>query len=348
MNSAGESTNHAIVLTAPGASAIAVLRLAGPSVGAFLSQHVRRPVKEMRLIHADIVDQGETIDDAVIVLGQGGHQVDLNLHGGPWIVQRVLELAAREGFTVMPQGQLPPAASAVDADSQIQRDILTHLPLARTELGVRALMAQEAAWQAWERDPGAFDAKDILADQSLYRLLHPPRVAIVGPANAGKSTLANQLFAQERSITADVPGTTRDWVGEIANIDGLPVMLVDTPGLRETPDPIERQAIAHSQDQIQSADLVVLVLDATSPHDHAEFLSRFPGAIVVLNKIDRGSVPPKAASSAIRMVATTGAGVDDLRTRITAHFGCHQMDLNRPRWWTDPQRIRLRQRTIRR
>src|SRR6185503_2714425 len=94
-------------------------------------------------------------------------------------------------------------------------------------------------------------------------MLHPPRVAIVGEANVGKSTLANQLFAQERSITADLPGTTRDWVGEVANVDGLPVTLVDTPGVRETADEVEREAIARSGEQVAAADLILLVLDAT-------------------------------------------------------------------------------------
>ena len=108
-----------------------------------------------------------------------------------------------------------------------------------------------------EQESAAADLPAILADRSLWWLLHPPRVAIVGRPNVGKSTLANQLFARERSITADLPGTTRDWVGELADVNGLAVMLVDTPGLRDAADPIERAAIAGARGQIAAADLVV-------------------------------------------------------------------------------------------
>src|SRR5260370_980944 len=81
------------------------------------------------------------------------------------------------------------------------------------------------------------------------------RRAVAGLPNVGKSTVANQLFAEERSITADVAGTTRDWVGEIANIDGLAVVLVDTPGIREASDPIEKVVIERSDTELRGADL---------------------------------------------------------------------------------------------
>src|SRR5206468_1554210 len=132
---------------------------------------------------------------------------------------------------------LPLTDDAVDAQTQFEREMLAHLPLARTELAVRTLLAQPAAWQ---REKCKTMLSAILGDVALHHLLHPPRVAIIGSANVGKSTIANQLFGQERSITADLEGTTRDWVGEIANIDGLAVMLIDTPGIRQTSDAIER------------------------------------------------------------------------------------------------------------
>src|SRR5205814_10504480 len=125
---------------------------------------------------------------------------------------------------------------------------------------LRTLLAQPRAWKGVidDQNLGRHELERIASDKTLHYLLHPPRVAIVGAPNVGKSTLANQLFAQERSITADLPGTTRDWVGEIANLDGLVVQLVDTPGIRDTSDAIERQAIDRSRHQIEQADLVVL------------------------------------------------------------------------------------------
>ena len=144
------------------------------------------------------------------------------------------------------------------------------------------LLNQPAAWQK------EFDAAAMLKDMTLWRLLHPPKIAIIGEPNVGKSTLANRLFGQQRSITADVPGTTRDWVGEMADIGGLPAMLIDTPGLRETDDPIERGAISASGEKIREADLLIEVLDATWPRP-VSLPENAEGRIVVINKIDQPS-----------------------------------------------------------
>src|SRR5687767_4568879 len=141
----------------------------------------------------------------------------------------------------------------VEGETVLEREVEAYLAVARTELAMRTLLDQERLWGEWVEGRREVDASVVLADRSLYWLLHPPRVAIVGVPNVGKSTLANQLFAQERSITADVAGTTRDWVGEIANVDGLAVMLVDTPGVRETADDIERKAIEGSAGQVRAA-----------------------------------------------------------------------------------------------
>jgi small GTP-binding protein len=302
---------------------------------------------------------GETIDDPVVAwLSEG--RADLNLHGSPWIIHRVLDMARQAGFHVDESLCVPLDPSAVDRwpmstgsdtipsaangqPSVIERDVLTHIPLARTELAVRALLAQPQAWKVWEAlEPPERrrQAAAMVADRALWWLLHPPRVAIVGPPNAGKSTLANQLFAQERSIVADQPGTTRDWVGELANINDLAVMLVDTPGQRSTDDPIEREAISQSGEVIQSADLIVLVFDASMNQAADPEMATDVPILRVANKQDRRTWEA-ADRGALPLTATTGQGIDALRQEISRHFGCEQLDLSRPRWWTESQRILL-------
>jgi tRNA modification GTPase len=337
--------NFAAVLTPPGVGAIAVIRLHGPRVQEFLRASFSRPAVPRRCVHGELRDGGTVIDDPVVVLSADGCWVDMNVHGGAWVVQASLDLARRQGFSLVESREIPLPSFTLDASGELEREMLAYLPLATTELAVRVLLAQPTAWERLQRsEVRADDARRMLADRSLHWLLHPPRIAIVGIPNAGKSTLANQLFGQQRSITADVPGTTRDWVGETANLDGVAVILVDTPGIRSSEDPIETEAIGRAQDQIQLADTVVLVQDATKPADpqQQEMANRFPHAIRVLNKSDAadGSL---VADTAIRTVATTGQGIDQLRSAIRRRFGCDAIDLNVPRCWTDRQREYLQQ-----
>ena len=342
------SDDTVILLTPPGGAAIAVVRLAGRGVAAFLARHFDRPVAAGRCVHGTLRDErGEVLDDPVIVFSPDGPFADVSLHGGAWVVRSVLNLAVRAGF---PAGHASDeSVAAVDADGVLEREVLTHVPLARTELALRTLLAQPQAWadlkaRAAASAPGdpamVAELSRSLADRSLAHLLNPPRVAIVGAPNVGKSTLANQLFAQERSITADLAGTTRDWVGEIANVDGLAVMLIDTPGVRETADPLEGEAIRRSRAEVARADLVVLVLDATHPWTAADeaLLAAHPQAIRVINKADRPTAWAHDPPDAIRTVATTGDGVYRLRQSILARFGCLDPAPDWPRVWTDRQR----------
>jgi len=325
--------NLAILLTPPGTAAIAVVRLVGAGVQEFLAAHFSRPVVPGRPIHGNLIDAGRVVDDPVVVAAEDFSWADISLHGGTWVVREMLELARSRGYEIARTGDLP--LDAFDGDL-IEREMMVALPAAKTELALRWLLAQPSAW----RRRRVIDARKTLDDPSLWRMLNPPRVAIVGAPNAGKSTLANQLFGQERSITADMPGTTRDWVGEIANLDGLAVMLVDTPGLRQTDDAIEQTAIERSQVQVQNAELVVLVLDAsrTGDADQTELARRFPHALVVLNKCDLKSAKQSAD---VYTVATTGRGIDLLRQRICAKLIRPWRSQNYPRWWTRRQRESL-------
>jgi len=332
--------NTAVVLTPPlssEGSAIAVVRLRGPAVGDFLRDHFSKPVVCGHCIHGQLRDAENVIDDPLVVLGDDGAWADICLHGGPWVVAATLQLAARAGFEVIEDSSLPlPDAALDDAASDLERHVLAHLPLARTDLALRVLLDQPRAWAAGLAN---VDVQTVHDDWSLWWLLHPPKVAIVGEPNVGKSTLANQLFGQEHSITADWPGTTRDWVGEMANIEGLAVRLIDTPGIRDTADPIESAAIAAAAAQIEQSDLVLLVLDATGaptiPVDR-------PGALRLVNKCDQPPTWDFASLDALEISAKDGPGIDVLRRRIARHFGIESPMPARPRWWTQEQRQSLR------
>jgi small GTP-binding protein len=329
------SSNQVALLTPVGVGAIAVVRLRGAALQAFIESHLSKRPRVGRCVHSILRDrEGREIDDPVIVLHPDELTLDLSLHGGEWVVRECLELVESQGFALVPS--IPHAQAPI-----IEQEMLTALPVARTEQVLRILLAQANQWQRLER--GELDREAMrkaVNDHSLWWMLAGPRVAIVGAANVGKSTLANQLFGQERSITADIPGTTRDWVGDWANLDGLPVMLLDTPGQRHSTDFIEQAAIRQSAEPIKRADLVIVVLDPSRPlePEQADIVSRFPRCVTVINKSDLPAAWDAAhIPDAIHTVATSGKGIDMLRRRIRDHFGCDSFDPARPRWWTQRQ-----------
>jgi tRNA modification GTPase len=329
----GMTNNRVILLTPPGPAAIAVIRLVGDQADEFLRRHFSRPVAAGKAIHGSLTDGDRVIDDPLVVM-ISSRLFDISVHGGPWVVRSVLELAQKAGFEVVGSQPIPLPDDAIDGEDELDRQMLAHLPLAKTELALRCLLSQPAAGRRlMARNP---TPRPSSSDPSLWWLLHPPNVAIVGAPNVGKSTLANQLFAQERSITADVPGTTRDWVGEMADLDGLAIFLMDTPGLRDTDDPIETAAIEQSRPQVQRADLIVLVVDAMHPLEHQRsWAKKYPQALVVRNKIDRSAeiTPIDASRPHIYTTATNGQGVDSLRQAIRRQFVRSWRHLTRPRDW---------------
>jgi tRNA modification GTPase len=350
-------TSRATLLTAPGTAAIAVIRIAGPGVGTFLARHFARTPKPLRCVHGDLRDGEDVIDDIVVVLHEDGQTADLNLHGGPWVVASAVELLKRADFKFPIETGSDALnlqdLSPYDGDSMLDREVQAYLPLAKTEEGVRMLLGQPQAWaDLRESRPAAallrLALEAILNDRCLSHMLFPPRVAITGAPNVGKSTLANRLFAQDRSITADMPGTTRDWVGELANIDGVPVILIDTPGLRDSDDPIEQAAIRRSRTQVSVSSLCISVSAVSDEsgqgitHDPSGPLGNIP-VIRVLNKQDLlDASGTDVGLYAQRVTATTGAGMDELRTSIRRHLGCEDLDPARPRIWTPRQREIIR------
>jgi tRNA modification GTPase len=116
------------------------------------------------------------------------------------------------------------------------------------------------------------------------------RAAIIGRPNVGKSSLLNQLLGRDRAIVSPIPGTTRDTIEETANIRGLPVVFIDTAGLREARDEIEQEGVRRSRESLAKAEFILHVLDASEPLTAADekYLAEFSGKkrILVVNKVD--------------------------------------------------------------
>ncbi|HWC61883.1 MAG TPA: tRNA uridine-5-carboxymethylaminomethyl(34) synthesis GTPase MnmE [Verrucomicrobiae bacterium] len=147
------------------------------------------------------------------------------------------------------------------------------------------------------------------------------RAAIIGRPNAGKSSLLNQLLGHDRAIVSPIPGTTRDTVEETANIRGLPVVFIDTAGLREARDEIEMEGIRRSRESLRKAEFILHVFDGSEPLTEADekYLAEFAGKkrILVRNKID---LPPKlslpGSPQIVDVCCITGKGIEALKDAI--------------------------------
>ena len=152
------------------------------------------------------------------------------------------------------------------------------------------------------------------------------RAAIVGRPNAGKSSLLNQLLGHDRAIVSPIAGTTRDTIEETANIRGVPVIFIDTAGLREAQDAIEVEGIRRSRESLLRAEFILHLLDASEPltaadeHYFAEFTDK--KRILVLNKVDlpRHLLLPASLATpdlpVVEVSCTTGQGMEALKDAI--------------------------------
>jgi tRNA modification GTPase len=150
------------------------------------------------------------------------------------------------------------------------------------------------------------------------------RAAIVGRPNAGKSSLLNQLLGHDRAIVSPIPGTTRDTIEETANIRGLPVVFIDTAGLREARDEIEQEGVRRSRESLARAEFILHVLDASEPLTSADekYFAEFAGKkrILVVNKMDlprKLNLPSERGSPEPQQVGNVGsAAAGDSRAPV--------------------------------
>lgn len=340
------------VQTPPGRGGIAVLWLSGPRAGEILDRafrplraHAHAGDEALRLGH--LVDGRRVIDEAVVA--RRGESAEISIHGGPAVATAVLHLLRRLGAEVLPAPAAAPesfpTAHPNGGNPTIGRELLEALPRARSPRVVAALSRQwsaglsELARQVLD-GPAAAEPAPLRAAAgrlaAMQRAIQPAEVVLAGPPNAGKSTLANALVGRQVSLVHDAAGTTRDWVRELALLDGLPVWVTDTAGLWETPDPasIDAEAVRRARRRIQRADLVLL-LGAGEPSEAPAWLARDPGG--VLHVATQTDVAPPFAGADAGVCALTGAGLDALAQRVLAALGLADFDPAAPAAFTRRQ-----------
>jgi len=385
------SCTRVAVLTPLAPAGIAVIQMLGPEAER-ICRRIFEPNRSRagagstapdRLRLGRLCDEGGLIDEALVAVRRdpvAGWAVEINTHGSVRVVQRTLAVLQRHGAVLVEPAAV--ATEAWPARNAIEREALGALASAKTRRAVRwiarqrrlladeldrlcRMLASPAGSDAYPDTPVSPDPPACLAvrdvlDQWLERvgparkLLEGAAVAVVGPANAGKSTLANRLAGQSRSIVADQAGTTRDWVAEPTAVQGVPITLIDTAGLRQADGPIEQEAIRRGLDRAERADVRLVVVDISCPLSATclislrRFLSAQP-AILVLNKVDlqqvvtpqelKSRLSPDADDVAVVAVsARTGRGMVALEQALLDALGFADWDEHAPGVFTDRQR----------
>jgi tRNA modification GTPase len=294
--------------------------------------------------------------------------LEIQCHGGTLVVSRILSLVLSEGARLAEPGEftkraflngridlvqaeavMDVIASRTDASlalAQHQREGLLSRRISAVKEGILyALAYVEALIDFPEEDIDVAVESDVLgrvapALDELTALIEGfdegrvlrdgVSVVIAGKPNVGKSSLLNTLLKEKRAIVTSVPGTTRDVIEEVVNINGLPVKLLDTAGIRDSEDQIEQEGVRLSLDRIPKADLVLFVVDASSPFTEGdEAILKAIGSkslIVVRNKSDLPActaLPARivaSGGSSVDISTVTGAGIPELRNAITAAF----------------------------
>lgn len=281
------------------------------------------------------VVQISDIDEGLAVrIGKGCYEV--MPHGGTRVMQRVV--AALEGLGAIEIGEGEIHQNILDvfpeATCEMEGQTLATIGRTASGTGVERLLGETERWRNWlakdlgheaRRDEG----KAILKEAAiLEKLIKPPTVVLVGKANVGKSTLANLVKGRPSSITADLRGTTRDWVGGLAQFSvemgEIAVRLVDTPGIWESRDEIEVQAIEIAREVIGDSDMVVGVRDWESGWMDEELIGRRID-LWVLNKVDLRaeeiSLKDSGGRRVVRMSALEGEGMDGFAEAVVEALG---------------------------
>jgi tRNA modification GTPase len=249
----------------------------------------------------------ETVDEALVTVMRAPKTytredvVEINCHGGPASVRKVLELAVKAGARLAEPGEFTKRAFLNGRIDLTQAEAVMDVIAADTELAlasavkqlggglrakieeIREAVAGLLALTEISIDFSDEDIEYVPLDElkrrsgeargSISRLLDTYndgrvlreglRLAIVGSPNVGKSSLLNLISRTDRAIVTEIPGTTRDTVEEMVNLGGIPVRLIDTAGIRHSEDIVEKEGIRRSEEAIKQADLVLLVLDGS-------------------------------------------------------------------------------------
>ena len=319
----------AALATPPGQGGIGIVRISGPLAAGIGAAITGAKLPGRRVAVRSFVHDGEVLDHGVVLhfpapgSFTGEDVVELQGHGGPMVLQMVLEAVLAAGARLARPGEFTERAyvnGKLDlAQAEAVADLIASASAAAARGAFRSLEGAfskevnalderitrlrvyvEAAIDFPDEEVEFLESGHVAERmgriaESVRALLDKGRqgvlmsqginVALIGPPNSGKSSLLNRLTGEDTAIVTDIPGTTRDLLKVDLVIDNLPLRLVDTAGLRESGDRVEVEGVRRARRQAEQADLVLLLNDVADPREQ-DFAADWPNTLPVDNKID--------------------------------------------------------------
>ncbi|MCR5542862.1 MAG: tRNA uridine-5-carboxymethylaminomethyl(34) synthesis GTPase MnmE [Eubacterium sp.] len=375
------------IATGMGRSAIGMVRVSGPEAIDICDKIFRgkKRIKNMETFTAAfgrIVYEDEIFDEAVVLVMKAPHTyttedtVEINLHGGSYVIKRVMELLLNLGVRPAEPGEFTKRAFLGGRIDMTEAEAVMDVINAETDKALKAsvgqltgglskqvvelrekILYQTAYIESALDDPENYSLdgysdklKEVVITvkdkiEALLRTADEGRIiregistAIVGRPNVGKSSILNLLLGEERAIVTDIEGTTRDTLEEYVNIGGIILKLIDTAGIRNTDDVVEKIGVDRAKESIEEADLILMILDGSEsllPEDKEILESvRDKKIITLINKSDKESNLDKEELASIidteiiDISAKTGDGLEDLKDVLTDMFFRDELDFN--------------------
>ena len=302
---------------------------------------------------------------------------EINSHGGNYIVRKILELCLKNGAELAEPGEFTKRAflngriDLLQAESVI--DVINAKSEREAKTGIKQLegyLSKEIAQIKKEImdvminievsiDYPEYDVDDV-TNMQISTMLDKVelmlskleksfdngkiikegiKTAIIGRPNAGKSSLLNSILKEERAIVTNIEGTTRDTIEEFVNINGIPLKLIDTAGIRKSQDEVEKIGIEKSREIAHSADLIIAIFDSTKELSEEDLeileLAKNKKSIIILNKIDLNTILDEndarfknVTESIIKISALNNIGIEKINDEITRLFNLDEINLD--------------------
>ena len=371
----------AAIATALSNSGIGIIRISGDESFSVIKRIFRtksgKPVntEESHRVHYGFIYDGEEkLDEVLVLIMKGPHSytaedtVEIDCHGGVWMMKRILETVIRNGARAAEPGEFTKRAFLNGRIDLSQAEAVAGVIQAENDYALKSSVSQlggslsrkvkeireKILYQIAFIESALDDPEHISLDgygEGLRDVLGPIEAelrrmidsfengrvmtegvstVIVGKPNAGKSSLMNVLLGEERAIVTDIAGTTRDTLEEKLSLGGITLKVVDTAGIRDTEDVVERMGVDRARKAAAGADLIIYVVDASRPLDEndreiMEFI-RDKKAVVLLNKTDLQVVispewlAEECGQKVIPISAKEETGIDALEEEIRRLF----------------------------